>query len=131
MLNSEQLVDLIENQYFGQMDQKHLDETLRCLAPDCVWRIYPADIALTGRDDEIRAAFENAMEKYTTMWHGDFEWIVDEAAQRVCATFNVRLVDQEGNETKLSNAKIFRVVDGKFTELDLYFSSAAPIVANS
>lgn len=62
------------------------------------------------------------------MWHGDFDWIVDEQAQRICATFGVRLVDAQGQETTMNNAKIFRVVDGKFTELDLYFSTAAPIV---
>lgn len=128
MLNKDQLIDLVENQYFAQMDQKRLDETLACLASDCVWRIYPAEITLSGRDGEIRGAFEDAMAKYPTMWHGDFDWIVDEAAQRVCATFDVRLVDTDGQETTMSNAKIFRVVDGKFAELDLYFSSAAPIV---
>ncbi|MEL0020575.1 MAG: nuclear transport factor 2 family protein [Rickettsiales bacterium] len=128
MLNKEQLIDLVENRYFAQMDRKRLDETLDCLAADCVWRIYPAGVTLTGRDGEIRSAFESAMAKYPTMWHGDFDWIVDEAAQRVCATFDVRLVDGEGHETKMSNAKIFRVVDGKFAELDLYFSTAAPIV---
>ena len=128
LLNKAQLVDLIENQYFAQMDAKRLDETLACLAPDCVWRIYPAGTTLNGRDTEIRTAFKDAMAKYPTMWHGDFDCIVDEQAQRVCATFGVRLVDTNGQETTMDNAKIFRVVNGKFTELDLYFSTAAAIV---
>jgi ketosteroid isomerase-like protein len=128
MLNKTQLIDLVENQYFEQMDLKRLDETLRCLAPDCVWRIYPAGITLNGRDDEIRNAFKDAMAKYPTMWHGDFDCIVDEQAQRICATFNVRLVDAKGAETTMSNAKIFRVREGKFIELDLYFSSATAII---
>ena len=46
MLNKAQLIDLVENQYFAQMDVKRLDETLACLAPDCVWRIYPAGVTL-------------------------------------------------------------------------------------
>lgn len=128
MLNKAQLVDLIENQYFAQMDEKRLDETLTCLAADCIWRIYPAGTILHGRDSEIRDAFASAMDKYPTMWHGDFDCIVDEQAQRVCATFAVRLVDTKGRETTMNNAKIFRVVDGKFAELDLYFSTAAAIV---
>ena len=128
MLNKAQLIDLVEDQYFAQMDQKRLDATLNCLAADCVWRIYPAGITLNGRDQEIRSAFKDAMAKYPTMWHGDFDCIVDEQAQRVYATFNVRLVDASGEETTMSNAKIFRVLDGKFTELDLYFSSAAAII---
>ena len=128
MLNKAQLIDLVENQYFAQMDQKRLDATLSCLTADCVWRIYPAGITLNGRDHEIRSAFKDAMAKYPTMWHGDFDCIVDEQAQRVCATFNVRLVDASGAETTMSNAKIFRVFNGKFSELDLYFSSAAAII---
>lgn len=128
LLSKGELIDLIENRYFGCLDEARLDDTLACLAPDCVWRIYPAGLTLSGRDEEIRAAFEDALAKYPTMWHGNFAWIVDEPAQRVCATFDVRLVDTEGREMTMSNAKIFRVVDGRFTELDLYFSTTAPVV---
>lgn len=128
MLNQQELIDLIEKRYFNVMDQGRLDDTLACLAPKCVWNIYPAGTVLTGRDSEIHDAFVSAMERYPTMWHGNFEWIIDEAAQKVAATFDVRLVDTEGRETNLSNVKLFRVEDGLFTKLDLYFSSAEPIV---
>jgi ketosteroid isomerase-like protein len=110
------------------MDRKRLDETLACLAPDCVWNVYPAGTRLTGRDGEIRAAFESAFETYAELWHGNFEWTVDEAAQRVAARFDVRLTDRAGAVTELSNAKLFQVEDGRFTRLDLYFSTSAPIV---
>lgn len=128
MLSRKELIDLIEHRYFGVMDRKRLDETLACLAPDCVWNIYPAGLQLKGRDGEIRAAFEDAFQRYPMMWHGNFDWIVDEEAQRVAALFDVRLVDSRGQETNMSNAKIFRVEDGCFKRLDLYFSTAAPIV---
>jgi ketosteroid isomerase-like protein len=130
MLNRQELIELIEKRYFNAMDQGQLDDTLACLAPDCVWNIYPAGTVLRGRDTEIRAAFEDAIARYPTMWHGNFEWIVDEAEQKVATSFDVRLVDKAGRETKLSNAKLFRIEDGRFTRLDLYFSSAAPIVAD-
>ncbi len=129
MLNQQELIDLIEKRYFNVMDQGRLDDTLACLAPNCIWNIYPAGTALTGRDSGIRDAFVSAMERYPTMWHGNFEWIIDEAAQKVAATFDVRLVDTEGRETSLSNVKLFKVEDGLFTKLDLYFSSAEPIVS--
>ena len=64
------------------------------------------------------------------MWHGNFEWTVDEAAQRVAANFDVRLVDKAGNETTLSNVKLFQVEDGCFVRLDLYFSTAEAIVSD-
>lgn len=119
MLNRAELIDLIERQYFNAMDQGRLDDTLSCLAPDCVWHIYPAGTVLTGRDGEIRDAFADAMARYTSMWHGNFEWTIDEAAQRVAASFDVRLTDQSGRVTDLSNVKMFQIEDGKFTRLGL------------
>ena len=74
--------------------------------------------------------FADAMERYPTMWHGNFEWTVDEAAQRVAASFDVHLVDETGRETELSNVKLFQVENGRFTRLDLYFSTTEAIVAD-
>ncbi|MDD9904535.1 MAG: nuclear transport factor 2 family protein [Rhodospirillaceae bacterium] len=130
MLNRNQLIELVEKRYFNVMDQGRLDDTLACLASDCVWHIYPAGKVLKGRDGEIRDAFANAMARYETMWHGNFEWTVDEAAQRVAASFDVRLVDNAGKETELSNVKLFQVEDGHFTRLDLYFSTTEAIVSD-
>jgi len=128
VLTRAQLIDLVQNRYFAAIDDKRLEDTLTCLAPDCVWNIYPAGTRLVGRDSQIRAAFEAAFERYPEMWHGNFECIVDVEAQRLCAVFDVRLVDREGRESKLSNAKIFRVEDSRFTHLDLYFSTAETVV---
>lgn len=130
MLNREQLIELVEKRYFNVMDEGRLDDTLECLAPACVWHIYPAGTVLSGRDGEIRDAFADAMARYETMWHGNFEWTIDEAAQRVAASFDVRLVDKAGKETELSNVKLFQVEDGRFTRLDLYFSTTEAIVAD-
>ena len=101
------------------------------MAQDCVWNIYPAGTVLRGRDTEIREAFEAAIARYPTMWHGNFEWTVDEAAQRIAAVFDVSLVDKNGKKTELSNAKLFRVEDGKFKRLDLYFSTTEVIVSET
>ena len=131
MLNKQELIDLVEKRYFNVMDEGRLDETLECLALDCVWNIYPAGIELRGRDGEIRSAFEGAMARYPTMWHGNFEWTVDEAAQRVAAVFDVRLVDTDGRESNMSNAKMFRIEDGRFIRLDLYFSTSESVVLDT
>lgn len=131
MLQKSELIDLIEKHYFNMMDRGRLDETLACIASDCIWNIYPAGIRLQGRDTEIRDAFANAIDKYPTMWHGNFEWTVDEEAQKVAATFDVRLVDKAGRESLLSNAKLFEIENGLFTKLDLYFSTAESIVSET
>ena len=71
------------------------------------------------------------MARYPAMWHGNFEWTVDEAAQRNAAVFDVRLADKNGKKTEPSNAKLFRVEDGKFKRLDLYFSTTEVIVSET
>ena len=129
MLNRNELIDLVEKRYFNAMDQGQLNETLARLSPNCVWRIYPAGTVLNGRDGEIRDAFADAIARYKTMWHGNFEWTIDEAAQRVAASFDVRLIDKAGKETKLRNVKLFQVEEGRFTHLDLYFSTTEIIVS--
>ena len=129
MLNRDELIDLVEKRYFTAMDQGRLDETLACLSPDCVWRVYPAGAVLNGRDGEIRDAFADAIAHYKSMWHGNFEWTIDEAAQRVAASFDVRLIDKAGKETKLKNVKLFQVEEGRFTHLDLYYSTTEIIVS--
>ena len=131
MLTKQELIEIVEKKYFSVMDQGRLDETLECMAQDCVWNIYPAGTVLRGRDTEICEAFKAAMARYPTMWHGNFEWTVDEAAQRIAAVFDVRLVDKNGKKTELSNAKLFRVEDGKFKRLDLYFSTTEVIVSET
>ena len=131
MLTRADLIDLAERRYFNVMDQGRLDDTLACLAPDCVWRIYPAGTVLRGRDTEIRTAFADAMGRYPTMWHGNFDWTADAEAQRVAGRFDVRLIDRAGRETELSNVKLFQVEDGLFTRLDLYFSTAEAIVSET
>ena len=67
MLTKQELIDLIEKKYFSVMDQGRLDETLQCLAPDCVWNIYPAGTVLRGRDTGNRYAFKIAMARYPAM----------------------------------------------------------------
>ena len=39
MLTKQELIDLVEKKYFSVMDQGRLDETLECMAQDCVWNI--------------------------------------------------------------------------------------------
>jgi hypothetical protein len=128
MLSKSELIELVEKKNFNVMYEGRLDETLECSAADCVWNIYPAGIILKGRDDNIRTAFEDAMTRYPKMWHGNFDWTVDAAVQRVAVVFDVRLTDTDGKETKLCNAKLFCIEGGKFKRLDLYCSSSKSVI---
>ncbi|MDP6708291.1 MAG: nuclear transport factor 2 family protein [Alphaproteobacteria bacterium] len=127
-LNRQELIDLVETQYFARMDEKRLDEMLAAVAEDCVFTIYPAGDVAAGRDSGIRDLFQTAFETYPEMWHGNFEWVVDEAGQRLAASFDVRLVDRAGKETVMRNGKFFSVSDGKLAALNLYLSTSDAII---
>ncbi len=127
-LNRKDLIDLVEKRYFAAMDDRRLDEMLACLAEDCVFTIYPAGDRAVGRESGIRDLFESAYATYPKMWHGNFEWVVDEAAQRVAGNFDVRLVKDDGETIEMRNGKFFSVEDGRFSELNLYLSTSDDIL---
>lgn len=128
MLTRAQMIDAIEGQYFAGMDRKDLAATLAPLAADCTFTLYPAGTHLKGRDEGIKDAFVSAFRDYETLWHGNFNWVVDEEAQRVAAWFDVRLVRPDGSAMEMNNGKFFHFRDGKLSRLDLYLSTSEPVV---
>ncbi len=131
MLTRAQMIDAIETQYFGSMDRKDLAGTLAPLHPDCVFTLYPAGTRMEGRDQGVRGAFAEAFESYESLWHGRFNWVVDEDAQRVAAWFDVRLVRPDGSAMEMNNGKFFHFQDGKLIRLDLYLSTTEPVVSEA
>lgn len=131
MLTRAQMIETIEQQYFAAMDRKDMAGTLAPLAAECIFTIYPAGTRLEGRDSGIRQAFATAFEEYETLWHGNFNWVVDEGAQRVAAWFDVRLVRPDGSAIEMNNGKFFHFRDGKLSRLDLYLSTTETVVQDS
>ncbi len=127
-LSREELIELVERRYFAAMDARKLDEVLSCLADTCAFTIYPAGDRASGRDGAIRELFETAYATYPEMWHGNFEWVVDEAAQRIAGNFDVRLVKGDGETMTMRNGKFFQVRDGRLTNLNLYLSTSDDII---
>jgi ketosteroid isomerase-like protein len=130
MLDRAQLIDLVENRYFAAMDRKDLDGTMSGLAPDCVFTIYPAGDRYAGRDAAIRPLFQQAFVDYANMWHGNFNWVVDEPQQRLAAWFDVRLERTDGSVIEMSNGKFFSVENDLLRRLDLYLSTSEAIVGD-
>lgn len=128
MLDRAGLIDLVEARYFGAMDRKDLDGTMAGLAPDCVFTIYPAGDVYAGREAAIRPMFAKAFVDYRSMWHGNFNWVVDEPQQRLAAWFDVRLERVDGSVLEMNNGKFFSVSDGLLRRLDLYLSTSEQIV---
>lgn len=131
MLDRAGLISLIQDQYFAAMDRKDLPGTMSALAPDCVFTVYPAGDRFSGRDAAIRPMFAQAFVDYEAMWHGNFNWVVDEAQQRVAAWFDVRLDHTDGRVIEMSNGKFFTIENDLLCRLDLYLSTTEAIVADA
>ena len=123
-LDAGQLVKLVEQDYFGNVDAQKLDAVLAALAPDAKLTVQTAFVTHDGRDTEIRRMFEGFFRAFPTGWHGDFQHVVDVPNQRVASQFDVRLVDPEGREVTASNCNFFRIRDGLIHRIFVYMSSS-------
>lgn len=126
-LTAEQLVALVERDYFGNVDAQKLDAALAALAPDASLTVQTAFLTHEGRDTGIRRMFEGFFAAYPEGWHGRFRHVVDVPNQRVASQFDVRLVDPDGQVVTASNANFFRIRDGLIQEIFVYMSGDNPL----
>ncbi len=121
-LTAEQLVALVERDYFGNVDAKNLDGVLAALAPEARLTVQTAFVTHEGRDTGIRRMLTDFFAAFSEGWHGDFAHVVDVPNQRVASRFDVRLVDPAGKAATASNANFFQMHDGLIAEIFVYMS---------
>ena len=122
-LTREQLIDIVVNQYFANVDAKNLQATLDCFNPDVVFTIQSAFHTHTGRDTGVKAMFENLSATYPKkIWHGNFRHIVDVERGHIASQFDVELIDAHDRVIKLSNCNFFWLENGKFKTVYVYMS---------
>ena len=74
-----------------------------------------------GRDTEIKDMFERLFARYASVWHGDFDHVV-QAPDRIASRFTVRNVDFQQQTFVKNNCNFFRVSGELFTEVFVYMS---------
>lgn len=121
-LDAEQLVALVERDYFGNVDAKNVEGVLAVLAPDARLTVQTAGVTHRGRDTEIARMFASFLASFREGWHGDFRHVIDVPNQRIASRFGVRLTDHGGQVASASNANFFQIRDGLVTEIDVYMS---------
>jgi len=123
-------VDMVENRYFGKVDNKDLEAVLDCFTEDAVFTIQSAFTTHEGRDTGIRKMFENLFSTYEPkIVHRDFEHVVDPENNCCAARFDVELVETDGKETNLSNCNFFFLnEEGKFERVFVYMSGENVLV---
>ena len=126
-LSRAELIDLATIQYFGNVDKKDLGAALACFQDEALFCVQ-TDFTRHAGKAAIKRMFEDFFGAFKTIVHKDFECTVDEKNGRVTASFEAVLTGHDGSVTRFFNTNFWRVRDGKFQEVYVYFSGSNVLV---
>ena len=112
---------LLAERYFAAVDRMDLAATLACFTPDARFTIATYNTPYLGRDGEIKNMFERLFARYTSVWHGDFDHVVQQP-DRIASRFTVRNVDFQQQIFVKNNCNFFRLRGALFDEVYVYMS---------
>jgi len=95
--------------------------TLTCFSAAATVTIATFDLVYRGRDEAIRAMYERLFARYASVWHGDFDHVVD-APARIASQFTVRNLSPQGLTTVKHNCNFFQMQDGLIHTMTVYMS---------
>jgi len=75
-LTAKEMIALVEDSYFYNVDNKNLDATVDCFTEDAELTVQTAHVTHRGHD-EIRRMFGDFMRDIPLIYHGDFGHVVD------------------------------------------------------
>lgn len=126
-LTRQELIDLAVTRYFGQVDAKNLDATLDCFNDEALFCVQTAFTRHAGKP-ALSRMFTDFFSAWKTIVHKDFTCTVDEKNGRIAASFEAVLTADDGQVTRFFNTNFWRVRDGRFQEVYVYFSGANVLV---
>ena len=127
MLSREELIALVEDAYFANVDNKNVDPVVACFAGDAELRIQSAKVSHTGHD-QIRRMFNDFMGATKIIYHGEFTHVVDVENQCIASQFVARNDYDDGSHVEMRNCNFFRIEDGRFKRVTIYMTDENPLV---
>lgn len=104
---AQELIGCIEA-YFASTDIFDVPATLNTMTPDCVMEYLSDNRRYEGRDEGIKAYFEQRAGKLAKAWHGNFSHVVDPSSGRVATRFDVRRQEKDGDPEVRDNINLFQ-----------------------
>lgn len=126
-LSHAELIELATIRYFGSVDRKDIEAALDCFHEEALFCVQTEFTRHAGKA-AIRKMFEGFMGAYADIVHKDFVCTVDEKNGRITASFEAVLTAEDGSITRFFNTNFWRIRDGKFQEVYVYFSGANVLV---
>jgi hypothetical protein len=127
MLNEAELIDLVENKYFANVDLKNCEKVVQCFSKDSKLTVQTAHVSHNGHD-QIRRMFTDFMESTEVIYHGDFTHIIDVPNQSIASQFLAKNLYKDGSKISMLNCNHFIIKDGLFNEVTVYMSGENPLV---
>ncbi len=119
----EQLVATCINGFFEMLNAHDLEGVMQGIADDCEMRIPSSNFTYTGKA-ALRDHLEDFIQSFPSIHFRDFVTAADPQENRVAIRFNISLIDDEGEETHMSNCNFFEIrEDGQIEDI-LIFASA-------
>ncbi len=100
--------------YLADVDRFDTDAILSHFTPDAVMDV-PSHATTRSGLAEIRDGYERRAKAVKSSWHGDFVFMVDEAARRLAVRLSVRRTNMDGTPEATDNVTIIEfasVADG-------------------
>lgn len=126
-LSRAQLIDLALQRYFANVDRKDMAAVLDCFHEEALFCVQTAHTRHSGKN-EIRRMFEDFFAAWADILHKDFVCTVDEKNGRITASFEAVLTGHDGRKVNFFNTNFWRIREGKFQEVYVYFSDENVLV---
>ena len=126
-LTAGEMISLVEDSYFYNVDNKNLDAALACFTEDAELTVQTAHVTHRGHD-EIRRMFGDFMRDTPVIYHGDYTHVTDVDNQLIASQFLARNNLADGSEVSMRNCNFFVLQGGKFAKVTIYMSGENPLV---
>lgn len=126
-LSRAELIDLAVRRYFANVDAKNMEAVLDCFNDEALFCVQTAFTRHAGKA-AIRRMFEDFFAAWVDIVHKDFTCTVDEKNGRITACFEAVLTGHDGGKVSLFNTNFWRIRNGRFQEVYVYFSGENVLV---
>ena len=118
-MSPREMTDRVEA-YFASSDRSDLAATLDTMASDCVIEYVTDGSRFEGRDEGVKAYFEQRNALVLKSWHGNFRHAADAASGRVATRFDVRRTDRGVPERTGDNMNLFEFEGGRIRRIAVW-----------
>ena len=120
-LTAGEMVALVEQSYFANVDGKNVDAAVACFTEDAELTVQTAHVT-------HRRMFSDFMRDTPVIYHGDYSHVVDVDNQLIASQFIARNKLSDGSEVSMRNCNFFVLQDGRFKKVTIYMSGDNPLV---